>query len=393
MNFTLKPQMKILYIINGNSISGAEVVLVRLINELREYIKPVVVCQNDGPLEGYLRESGLSVLASDIPTFTKTLNPIKLISYIVKSLKLKSKLEKVISDIDIIHCNSLRAVLAIMPILIKLKIPCVWHNHDILRPTFLNQVLVRMASWKASRIICVSNAVKINTIKLGVSSKKINVIYNGLGNNIIQNSSVQDRFRKKFNINENFKLVGMLGPITEWKGQHVLIEAAPLVIKQFKHVQFIIAGGVIAQRDLEYKKRITKLIKKHRLEKNVLLVGFQKDQFAVISDTDIIVHCSIREDPLPTVILEAMALEKPVVGSNVGGVPELIQDGVNGILIPPNSPEKLAKAILTLLRELKVATEMGRRGKKIAGQKFKIEEQAKKVRDIYLELLRNQEIE
>jgi glycosyltransferase involved in cell wall biosynthesis len=114
---------------------------------------------------------------------------------------------------------------------------------------------------------------------------------------------------------------------------------------------------------VSYEMELRTLIKKLGLASNVLLVGFRKDILEILGAADIYIQPSILPDSCPRAVLDAMAAGKPVIGTDQGGIPELIEDGKTGIVVKNISPETLAEAILELVREPKKAKEMGLSGK------------------------------
>lgn len=148
-----------------------------------------------------------------------------------------------------------------------------------------------------------------------------------------------------------------------------------------------IVGDIMHDSERGYKFEMERLIERHNLKERVILTGFRKDVFSILGNLDIIVHASIEPESLGMVILEAMSMEKPVVATNVGGVPELIVDGVNGFLVPPNNPERLAEAVCILLKNPNLMIKMGKEGKRIVSEKFNSDINIEKLNGVYKDLL------
>ena len=108
---------------------------------------------------------------------------------------------------------------------------------------------------------------------------------------------------------------------------------------------------------------------------------------SIIIDSDIIVFASVKPDSLPTVLMEAMIGEKAIVASSVGGVTEMVEDGVNGLIVPPSNSGKLASAIIRLLDNRRLLQSMGKNGKQIVATKFNSDTQITKIMNIYHDLV------
>jgi len=243
-----------------------------------------------------------------------------------------------------------------------------------------------LAELGANKIICVSNAVKENLISFGVKKEKCRVVYNSIYPPAEQQKRAKGDFHKEFGINIQTKVITMIGQIAEWKGQSILIEAVARLIKRYDIKSFIV-GDVISPSENHYKNTLYKITNDLNLNNHVIFTGFRTDIQTIINASDLIVHASVKPDPLPTVIIEAMNLGKPVVATHVGGVPELIQHNKTGLMVPPHNSEMLAEAISNLLDNPEKAESMGSNAKNVINKKFNPRVNLSKVLNIYYELL------
>lgn len=164
------------------------------------------------------------------------------------------------------------------------------------------------------------------------------------------------------------KLVLFVGMLVFLKGVHILIQAMKLVSRQIPDAKLLIIGRG------GYKGQLEKLVSKLGLEGKVEFV----DHVPQAALRDYMRMCRVLVLPslsegLGRVLIEAMACGQPVIGTNVGGIPSLIYDGVNGFLIPPNNPKALAERIIYLLSEEDEAVRMGARGKEFVAKNFSTE--------------------
>ena len=158
------------------------------------------------------------------------------------------------------------------------------------------------------------------------------------------------------------------GMLIYLKGVHILIRSIELVVKRYKELKLLIAG------EGEYIEELQKLVRDYRLEDNVIFLGHLKQSTLkeYMKRCAMLVLPSLSEG-LGRVIAEAMACGKPVIGANVGGIPDLIKDGEHGFLVPPNDVEALAEKITYLIENPEVAREMGESGRKFILSRFSTE--------------------
>src|SRR6185436_3220632 len=139
-------------------------------------------------------------------------------------------------------------------------------------------------------------------------------------------------------------VVGNVAALVPHKGQRYLIDAAHLVVQEMPDVRFIILG------EGELREHLEKQVHEYHLEKHVLLPGFRTDVLGCIKGFDLFVMSSVTEG-LGTSLLDAMACGRPIVATRAGGIPEIVEDGVNGTLVPPRDAAALAAAIVRALKD------------------------------------------
>jgi len=386
--------LKILFINHSSNTSGAEKVLLRLISYFdTSLIEITALCPENKGLAEDLKAENIDVRLIPMPLLVRTANPVKLFKYCFGFYRFSKQLIQYLrtAKIDIVHCNSFISTLYSIPAAKLTKIPMIWHMHDILRHRFFNKIFICLAGLGANRIICVSNAVKENLISFGVKKEKCQIVYNSIKPPAEQQKWKSDEFYKEFGINSQTKVVTMIGQIAEWKGQSILIEAVAKLVKRYD-IKSLIVGDVISPSEDHYKNTLYKTTNDLNLNNHVIFTGFRTDIQKIIKASDVIVHASVKPDPLPTVIIEAMNLGKPVVATHVGGVPELIQHNKTGLMVPPHNSEMLAEAISNLLDNPEKAESMGSNAKSVINKKFNPRINISKVLNIYYELLSEEKL-
>jgi len=236
-------------------------------------------------------------------------------------------------------------------------------------------MLSRMKYSKVDRIIAISERVKKVLVADGLPEEKIDVVYSGVDVDRFQNVK-GDHLIAELGPNRNKFRIGNIAALAWHKDQKTLVEAARIVVDKFPGVIFLIVGEGPLRKEIEI------LIKKFSLEEEVKLLGFRQDIPEILSILDLFVLSSSWEG-LGTSLLDAFASKVPVVATNVGGIPEIVKDGVNGILVPPGNPGALARAIISLLKNRDLARQIAEEGFRLVKEKFRIERMIEETRRIY----------
>lgn len=270
---------------------------------------------------------------------------------------------------DIIHCHWLPAGLVgvLIKIILKKKIVLMMHHpHE---KNFLYHLIVK----NADHVIANSSYVLEKTLQI-YNNRNNSVIPVAIDNHIYHPTGRHTPdIRKKFDIPPEVILIFSAGRFISWKGYHYLIKAMDIIVNQkgMPHFKLILAG------DGYLKEHYLALIEKSKLQKQITLVPFLKpmDLVKYYNAADIFVIPSIIDENgetegLGLVAIEAGACETPVIGSAVGGIVDVIENGKNGFLCREKDPSDLAKKILTLAHEPKLRIEMGQQGRVIACEKF-----------------------
>ncbi|MFN6461663.1 MAG: glycosyltransferase family 4 protein [Nostoc sp. DedVER02] len=163
--------------------------------------------------------------------------------------------------------------------------------------------------------------------------------------------------RRKLGLPLHGPLIGIVGRLQRWKGMHVLVQAMPKILEKYPDAHCVVVGG---KHDLEpdYEEFLKAEITNLGLKEQVIMAGLQRNIPEWVQAMDVFVHASDKE-PFGIVIIEAMALGKPVIAGDAGGPTEIITDGMNGLLTPYGDADKLAIAILRYLDEQEFARNAG----------------------------------
>jgi glycosyltransferase involved in cell wall biosynthesis len=176
-------------------------------------------------------------------------------------------------------------------------------------------------------------------------------------------------------------LVGNVAALVPHKGQRYLIEAAHLVVQEIPDARFVIFG------EGELREHLERLVHERNLEKHVLLPGFRTDVLGCIKGFDVFAMSSVTEG-LGTSLLDAMACRTPIVATRTGGIPEIVEDGVNGLLVPPRDAPALARAIVRMLNDETGRRTMGEAGFSRVNERYTVERMVAGTAAIYQRLVR-----
>ncbi len=230
------------------------------------------------------------------------------------------------------------------------------------------------------KIVTVSEYVRQYLIGEGISSDKVVSISTGVDLERFNPHKVKGRLRQELGLSPDIPLVGTIGILRRKKGHHILLEAIPMVLKEIPAALFIFAGNG------PQKENLTNKIKGAGLGDKVILLGLRQDIPDILNSLDVFALPTLQE-ALGTSFIEAMAMEKPVIGTDVGGVKEVIKEGINGHLVEANNPSALADKIVRLLRDKGKARLMGIEGRKIVEQNFTIKKMCAGMHELYTSLL------
>lgn len=228
----------------------------------------------------------------------------------------------------------------------------------------------------ADRIVAVSNGQREKILRLGIKPEQVTVIRNAIDLSDIAASGETDSIRRELGIPENAVLVASAGRLSPEKNHDAMIRAALIACVKRTDLYFLVFGEGFLRYDLETK------IREAGLGGRFLLPGFTKDIQRVFKSIDIFMLPSFTEG-LPNVALEAFAARKPIVASNVGGTPEVVQDGVSGFLTTPDNVEAMADFILKLADDCTLRERFGLAGYYYISENFSFQKQTIKYEEFY----------
>jgi glycosyltransferase involved in cell wall biosynthesis len=233
---------------------------------------------------------------------------------------------------------------------IGLTCKVVWHINDDSVPTGLGRPFLKVMQWMSDRVTVSSGALagKYFGAKDAVGLGLTDILYSTVDLDDFKATRPRDATRAAFGIEPADVVVGMIGNVAPAKGQREFIEAAGLLSKRTgKRVRFLMVGRTLPLR-VGYADEVKRLVDRLGLGTQLVQLGYRNDIPDLLAAMDILVVPSLWE-PLGVIVMEGMAMSKPIVASNTGGIPEMVCDGRDALLIPPSNPAAMAQAVESLL--------------------------------------------
>lgn len=364
-------KLSILHIDTGKDRGGGQKQTLYLIEGLQAAgIRSLLICQPNNPLHRQCTEK-------DIP---------------YKSVRVRGDLDVCAAwkisrflrrnSFDIVHAHSAHAhSMALMARRFLRQKPAIAVTRQVMFPIKPNRLSRKKYSASGVRYIAISAAVSDELRKAGVNESNITLI--PIGIDIKQIDSVdksgKDAIREKFGIAPEDFVAGTVGTLIECKGQRFLLEAIPILRRHIPEIKCMIVG------DGPLMKSLRSLAANLDITNQVIFTGFIPDANEMINAMDLFVLPSLSEG-FSYAALEAMALEKPAVVSNVGGLKDLVRNGENGVLVPAGEPQQIAETVIKLYDNRPYAEQLARKGAHNARTLFTVDNMVNKTIQYYEKL-------
>jgi len=345
--------MNVVHINSERHWGGGEVQTYYLIKGLRDKgIKSTLVAQPNSPLAVNASKDGITI--KEIP--------MKGEWDIIAILKIRQLLRRIQPDILHLHTAHAHTIGLVAGRLAKVKKILVTRRMDFPIEGFIS----RLRYNKTDKIVAISQAVKDVLVESGIHEDKITVIHSTIDRTFFP---VKSNLRKELSLTVDTPLLGTVASLVERKGHCYLFEALAKASKRFPHAKLLVAG----EGPLE--ERLKNLAKTLGLEKQIIFLGFRHDIAEILSALDVFVLASVKEG-LGVSLLEAGSYGVPIVATNVGGIPEIVKDGVTGFLVPPRDSKALTEKIVYMLAHRPEANIMGQQAKEWVRSNFSVEQMA-----------------
>jgi glycosyltransferase involved in cell wall biosynthesis len=343
--------MKVGFFNHTGDVSGAEISLLLTAKHLK-MAQPVILAPAGELLE---RARRLGLETAEVPGCAPRLtrNPLRLLAGLTGMLKAGMQFAKTaqLLQVDIIHANSLRAGIMASMFGWLHRCPVIWHVRDMPPSGAIGSVIRRLAALTARAVVGISESV-LKGLDSGKLKDRLFLVHNGV--EIREISELEKRMWKK-RIREELgapmsaKVLVIVGQITPWKRQEDAIGAARILLEKGHDVYLWIVGEAkFRKENWAYWAKLQHLAKQGVLNGRVKFTGFRNDVTEICCAADLLFLCSDQE-PFGRVLIEAMSVSVPVVATDAGGVPEIVEHGVSGLLYPVGDVRALAENAEKLL--------------------------------------------
>ena len=380
--------MKILQVIPKLGYGGAETGCYDLAHFLYEKDCKSFIITSGGQLLKYVKKNKVKIFR--LPVHSKNIILMLFNTLIISLIVL-------IYNIDIVHARSRAPAWSCLwaCFLTRRKFVTTFHgtyNFSNAFKKFYNSVMV-----KSKLIIAGSNFIfnhiNENYEKFLDSKNKLMVIFRGINLEYFDEGNITDNKRKKlisdWNLDLEKKTILLPGRLTSWKGQNILIEALNILIEDYYKTNFqaVILGSDQGRKI--YSKKLFSLVERYQLNQKVRFITHAKDMPVAYSVADIVVSSSIEPEAFGRVAVEAQAMKKPIVASDIGGSKETVLHEKSGILYKAGDARELAKVLNKLIELDKEALySMGNEGRKNVTKKFNVEQMCQTTFNEYKKLLK-----
>jgi len=372
----MNKKIKVLFISHSSGMVGAERSLLLLLKYIdRNIFFPIVVLPRPGKLDNDIKKLKIKRYFIKSPWWVNS-SKNKLILFlrfcysIIKEIKSTIQLYQIVKkeNIDVIYTNTIVIFSGAIIGYISRK-PHIWHVREIITDNPDLKFLLP-DRWLFSFISKYTEKIVVNSISTSEQFKnnnlknKVKVIYNAVENEGLMPGNT---FFSIDGVSAKDHLIAIVGTLQKRKAQDDAIKAIAIVEKTIPNVKLLIVG----EGNKSYKSYLKNISTQLNLQNKVVFMGYRDDVSQILSYCKILLVPSWNE-PFGRVAIEAMAVGVPIIGSDAGGLKEIIENGINGYLVQPKNPSMIAEKIIFLLKHKEKAREMGNMGQKIVRNKFNV---------------------
>lgn len=372
-------EIRVCHLISGDLWAGAEVQAFTLIRSLSAVtdLKISAVILNEGKLAEKLREEGIEVSIID----ERKHNFFKIKSLLARMLEGKK--------IDILHTHRYKE--NVLGGLVKNRCEIkglIQTVHGVqegfsgikqLKMKFYMNLNDDLTRKRFSKVIAVSQDIA-GRLREKFGDQKVVTVHNAIDTSLIKISRSAEEIKRELGISEDLAVIGTAGRLVPVKGYDLFLKVAKLILGKHPRTTFVIAG------DGPLKEELCEMVDSLGIGANVVFTGFRDDVLDLVNAFDIFLVTSVHEG-IPMSVLEAMAMRKAVVSTAVGGIPEIIEDNISGLIADPGNTEDLAERCLSVLEDHELRSNIGRNAERRIVLEFSTDRLRERVIRLYKEIM------
>jgi glycosyltransferase involved in cell wall biosynthesis len=370
--------MKVLFVSDSTTVSGAEIVLLGCVDGL---------LANGHAAHGFIRGTNqrlIEAFRSRGVRFTTgafsdhvirtTANPVALFGFARSFYAVSNEMAETIrsEQVDVIHSISYPASLYAALATVRTGTAHIWHEHNIKRIHRANRIIYRRVGNACRWVIGPSGAVTRNLAAAGITPTKLRTVYNGIDLGRFRNASPLrvDALRRDLGLRDGEQAIGLFGQMLPYKGHRTLIEAAPRILMAHPSARFYFVGAL---ENPPYQHELQTLLAERGLSDRIRFTGWRNDVQDIIRAMDVIVIATTTPEPAALMLMEAAAMERPIVATRTGGTAEIVADEETGLLFQPGDATQLADRVTRILRNREVGRTLGERARERVEREFDLD--------------------
>ena len=355
---------KLLFLDQFGTLGGGQRVLLETLKSLdRAQYQPIVALGTRGDFRERLLDEGIPVMELPLGSYrSRKKTPLDMVRFFFRSLYCASVLTGWVLRYrpSLLFANAPRTFICATLAGWITHRPVVWHLHNVLPQGVELFLLAMFSRWVHTIVVCSQAAAQPLLERRPGLQSKIRLIYNPVPRLKQPTPGDVDRLRESFGVQPEQVCIGILGRITPFKGQWHFLQAARLVLQQAQEVRFFVIGSPAADNsDQEYYSQLRLTVEQSGVKNSVFFVEHQKDVENFLAMMDVVVVASQGPEALPQTVIEASSMGKVVIAPASGGIVEIVEDGKTGLFVEVDEPEKLAAAMLKVVREPGILKSLG----------------------------------
>lgn len=357
----------VLHLCESSDTGGAESILISLVEGLdKDRYRSVVCLLSDGWLKVELEKRRIETVVIPQPHSFDVL-------WLFRAYRLLKD-----RGIHVMHSHEFatNVYASVLSSLTGVPVVATAHGKNYYGDKWRRRAAYRFVARQSTMVAVSADLKRFLMERIGIPASDIRVVHNGIDLSRYVVREGNNDVKAELGISAGQRVIGTVGNLFAVKGQTYLLKACKTVAGEFPTFVLLIAGE---GDQLDLLREEASVL---GISGNVKFLGFRDDVPSLLQAMDVFVLPSLSEG-LPLSVLEALALEKPIVATNVGGVPEIMEDGVTGYLVPPRNPDVLSEKIRLVLRNPDMAAELGRAGRKRVEKAFSLKQMIQEYQLLY----------